>query len=78
MNAHVYSVVAVELRDDHRQRGADDGLVEREQEQREQDRAEDLELLALAELQAGGRAGLGDARASCAWAPAGPSSALVA
>ena len=44
--------VAVEVRDDDRERRADDRLVECEQEQRQQDRQEDLELLAIAQVDA--------------------------
>jgi hypothetical protein len=43
-------LLAVELGGDDRQRRAHDGLVEGEQEQREHDRAENLEALAIAEM----------------------------
>ncbi len=50
-------VVAAEIGHDPRQRHADDRLVEREQEERQQDRAEDLELGPGAQLESdlGGR-----------------------
>ena len=46
-------VVAVKLGDDPRQRDAHDGLVEREQEHCQQDRAEDLELGPRRQVQGG-------------------------
>ena len=46
-------LVAVQIGDDLRQGGADDGLVERAEEQREQHRAEDFELLPMAQSEGG-------------------------